>query len=325
MSDPAPFAVVTKQGGSVSCLVQRLSEDYDEKEEIAVHISGIPLSRLKPVPGTNELWQSAVGIHEGAHCGHAHEGTLLTHQVLKHEIEADQETVNWLRESGLHDMAQALVDYRILAAVFKGNISHVSSLFITENREPHILEEKHIIDVINLKTKIVDAVVAESGMKRFDVWDGLGFELEFKPEDEEQLVNETGFIENQNKILDTLEALLKRGAFDDTAHYSPHMKALIETFLGACNRQIEGRTVKPGMDYGRIAPVNDKPAIQAGDGAPVRSSDGAPVRVGGHSDLSGIFGAVADPNAPNRILVEHKHEHGSNVEGAAPGLKAPMH
>ncbi|MCB1563229.1 MAG: hypothetical protein KDJ75_06605 [Alphaproteobacteria bacterium] len=297
------------------CITKAPDRPFDRKHEIASGLSGIHPRFLKDIPGTDALWIEAVAIHEAAHCLYHKHGVAV---ALLEEIEADQETVNWLRGSVSDEMAQAWGDYRMISTVLGTDFEHQTSFFISEDT-PSFPDYEAQSAMIHVYGHIVESVSKALGTEIINVVTGLN--VLKGSAGEESLYD---FIP-PDKIFDTLEKLLERGAFDDTVRYGTHTKRLVEMFVGAYNRRIEGRTVRPDMDYGRIAPVREEQVLQVGDGAPVRSSDGAPVRVGGHSDLSGIFGAVADPNAPNRILVEHKHEHGSNVEGAAPGLKAPMH
>lgn len=127
-----PFAGHIKNDGKDICIVNTIDNDIKDKQTLAALLSDTAHEKLKHVPGWQDHWERIVGIHEGEHCNQDDSRTYL--QVLARETGSDQETLNWLKENKLDDIARAFADYRAMAAK-SGEVQHSTSIFLNINGE----------------------------------------------------------------------------------------------------------------------------------------------------------------------------------------------
>ena len=62
-----PFAVRADFNGKTIGLVNMPDSDVDNKSKLMPLLTGVPLEKMRHIPGPNYLWQRAVSVHEGEH------------------------------------------------------------------------------------------------------------------------------------------------------------------------------------------------------------------------------------------------------------------
>ncbi len=100
---------------------------------------------LKPLPGSNAQWKQLVGEHEGEHCNQ--EPTFNNDpeaglKTFRQEILADRSSIASLRADGHHDLAQALIDIRAVAAA-NGDAEHATSIFLEQGDHSDITPQHY--------------------------------------------------------------------------------------------------------------------------------------------------------------------------------------
>ncbi len=212
----------TVDGGTGTfCIVNGQLDEIDHKNEIMPLFSAQDLEDIQEIPGWDDHWDRVIGIHEGTHCNQNMNTAGMTPAqremaILGWEAEADQAAINWLRENGKDDMAQAIIDYRILAVAEdpSTHADHATSLLIDK---PGVTPTPDMMDALKTFPAEMDRVVAN--------------DLGITPTEARQM-----FEDNPEAYIGHVDRLLDEGAFDGNSN--PHMKESIEAYAGAYRRQI---------------------------------------------------------------------------------------
>lgn len=270
-----PFAVraeIVPPAGSTAppapiCIVNEPGSRLDHKNELMPLLSAQDLSRIREIPGWNDHWERIIGIHEGVHCNQPPLNTAgmtasqIEVAVLGREVEADRAAINWARNNGLNDMAQAMIDFRALGAA--RDPEHATAILIDK---PGPATQAHIDAARTFRSEMISKVAADQGISAADA----GRMLDDRPEE----------------FNGHLKRLIGNGAFD--GHANPHVKESIEAFSGAVQRQITDRRVERELEQQRRFEGNDRhgaledssPVLRAAgpDTAPVQtaSAEAAP-------------------------------------------------
>ncbi len=278
-----PFAVrgeIVPPTGSTAapapiCIVNEPGSRLNHKNELMPLLSAQDLSRIREIPGWDDHWDRIIGIHEGVHCNQPPLNTAgMTRDqaataVLGREVEADRAAINWARNNGLNDMAQAMIDFRALGAA--GDPEHATAILIDR---PGPATQAHIDASRTFRAEMINKVAADQGISAADA----GRMLDDRPEE----------------FNGHLKRLIGNGAFD--GHANPHVKESIEAFSGAVQRQITDRRVERELEQQRRFEGNDRhgaleessPVLRAAgpDAAPVQTAsvevapeEAAPVQV----------------------------------------------
>ncbi len=214
-------------------LVNALDENADSKNELASITSGVRSGRLKTVPGTDAIWDRAIGEHEGEHGNRTTISSPTTRQSILEEFRGDTTALRWLRANGHNDVAQALVDYRVLTAVHSFKADHATGVALIDNDISKITSD-YVSAAEQMRSKVLNAVSNEHG---------LGSER-----------NALRMVEyNPGRFIRTVERALARGEFkggDASPDLETHVKAYIEAF----RRQVDGIT--PPVPSGARASVD---------------------------------------------------------------------
>ena len=212
----------TVGGGSDDfCVVNKPLDELDHKNEIIPLFSAQDLEDIQEIPGWDDHWDRVIGIHEGTHCNQNMSTAGMTQAqeemaVLGWEAEADQAAIDWLRENGKDDMAQAIIDYRILAVAEFPNVhaDHATTLLIDK---PGVAPTPDMMDALKTFPAEMDRVVAN--------------DLGITPSEARQM-----FETDPEAYIGNVDRLLNEGGFD--GHSNPHMKESIEAYSGAYRRQV---------------------------------------------------------------------------------------
>jgi len=216
-----PFADIFMKDGVEVCIVNELLEEIDHKNEFMPHIAATSLEKLGVIPGWNDHWQRAIGIHEGEHCNQIFpdvskmsEADIDIH-VLNMEAGSDIKAIKWLKENGHPEIAQALHDYRALGA--NRDPTHATSIFL-ENEGGNIqVWPEHIDAARSFKGAMVNGVASTLGISK---------------QDARQL-----FDDNPEKFIETARQNLADGVHNGN-NTNPHIATYIEDYIGAYQRQI---------------------------------------------------------------------------------------
>ncbi len=218
-----PFALSSlKLNNRSVCIVNQPHETLDSGEELASFLSKFDAETLGRIPGADHYWERFLGIHEGAHCSI---GSLGVSDVntLRGEVIADRVALEWLKEHGQHELAQAIKDYRALAA--SKDHTHATSIFIDkegnfEVTEDHIEAAKQMTDVM------LEGVANKLGITE----DAAAALVESDPEKFVQTVRENleGGLYDSGYLLENSEYA------DDNSH----IKEYIEDYIDAFQRQV---------------------------------------------------------------------------------------
>jgi hypothetical protein len=214
------------------CFVAKQDWYSDSKNELAQIISGVRSGRLKPIPGTDAIWDQAVGAHEGRHCAQLSVSSTLRDVITK-ETGADLQALKWLKENGHNTVAQAFVDYRVLTAVHSGKADHASGLALIANDVNKVTDD-YVKAAEQMRLKVLNAVSNEHG---------LGSER-----------NALRMVEyNPGRFIRTVERALDRGEFRGPGT-SPDLEAHVKAYIEAFRRQVNGIT--PPVPSGARASVD---------------------------------------------------------------------
>lgn len=214
------------------CFVVKQDWYSDSKNELAQIISGVRAGRLKPIPGTDAVWDQAVGTHEGRHCTQLSSSASLRDTITK-ETGADLQALKWLQDNGHNDVAQAYVDYRVLTAVHSTKADHASGVALIAG-DVNKVTDNYVKAAEQMRSAVLGAVSKEHD---------LGSER-----------NALRMVEyNPGRFIRTVERALARGEFkggDASPDLETHVKAYIEAF----RRQVNGIT--PPVPSGARASVD---------------------------------------------------------------------
>lgn len=245
------------------CVVFKQDFYSDTRQELAGISSGIRPGRLKPVPGTDAVWDQAVGAHEGRHCVQRSTSTALK-DVITRETGADLEAIKWLKDNGHKDVAAAYIDYRLLSEVHSTSPDHATGLALAGKGLADITDD-YVKASQQMRTKILTAVSNEHE---------LGSER-----------NALRMVEyNPGRFIRTVERALARGEFrggDASPDLETHVKAYIEAF----RRQVDGIT----------PPVPSTPKVSGASASiDLESGGSATMTIGGVAPAA-FFASLADP------------------------------
>lgn len=242
-----PFAAQIPYNNGTYCLVNKPPFFMDEKDEIAALISGVDKDLLGYIPGTDILWNRAVGIHEGTHCSQPYEDPEDSYniffpdwvQILTDEARADRAALDDLESNGLYEMAQAYIDYRALAA--SQDPGHATSALVDDKGEI-TATDKHLETAITLMDTMSTGVSIVLGMELTEARELLG--------------------KNPEKFITTIDELLEAGVYDNT----PILKEYIEDYAGAYRRQIldpdpKSAVTIPAPKSSSVTPPAPKPLV----------------------------------------------------------------
>lgn len=242
------------------CLVNTQAEHSDSKNELASIASGIRTARLRPVPGTNAIWDRATGEHEGEHGNRDTLTSPTTKLSIIEEVRGDLRALKWLRDNGHNDVAQALTDYRVLNAVHSSDASHATGVALIGSGVSAVNDD-YVRAAEQMRSKILTAVSNEHN---------LGSER-----------NALRMFEyNPGRFVRTVERALDRGEFrggDASPELENHVRAYIEAF----KRQVSGIT--PPVPSGARASVD----LEGGS---------APTLTIGGVTAPEFFASIADPD-----------------------------
>ncbi|MCB1559317.1 MAG: hypothetical protein KDJ50_10380 [Alphaproteobacteria bacterium] len=132
---------------------------------------GYSKEHIRPLPGTKELWEQFSGEHEGEHCNQPvnekEPGIARDIVTLNGEIGSDLAALETLRKNGHHDVAQAVIDMRVLGAA-DGDYKHATSFFVDKDAQYHVATEEEYSAIVIFKNEMNDAVAEASGYSRKD-------------------------------------------------------------------------------------------------------------------------------------------------------------
>ncbi len=244
----ASFVVVNTQGANA-----------DSKNEIARVMSGIRADRLKTVPGTTAIWDRLVGEHEGEHGNRDNVNAPTLREIIVEEARADLQSLQWLRANGHNDVAQALMDYRVLSAVHSADATHATGVALIAGNVNGITND-YMFAARNMGAAILQAVSDEHG---------LGSER-----------NALRMLEyNPGRFIRTVERALNRGEFSGPG-VSPDMEDHVKAYIAAFRRQVDGIT----------------PPVPSGARASVDLENGTtPKLIIGGVTAPEFFASIADP------------------------------
>lgn len=242
------------------CLVNTQDAHSDSKNELASISSGIRAGRLKPVPGTNAIWDHAAGVHEGVHGNRDTLSSPTTKQSIIEETLGDLQALKWLKDNGHNDVAQALADYRVLSAVHSSNAGHATGVALIAGGVSTVTDD-YVQAAEQMRSKILQAVSNEHG---------LGSER-----------NALRMFEyNPGRFVRTVERALARGEFKG-GDASPDLEAHVKAYIEAFKRQVSGIT--PPVPSGARASVD------------LESGSTPALTIGGVTAPE-FFASIADPS-----------------------------
>lgn len=265
-----PFALPFEFQGEKYCLINKPPHFLDEKHEMVEAFSNGLAS--PNAPGTDSLWNLAVGVHEGQHCNQAFNEAAMAYPeklpsiILSAEADADRATIDYLQSIGADDMAQALKDYRAIRA--SADPEHATSALVDRFGEIQATPE-HLDAAMHLEVEMT-----------FDVAERMGLEV-----DQAQRLLET----NPRSFIQEVEKALGEGVYDSR----PELKRYVEDFTEGYRRQIlDNQPIRndfaypPHQQFSSL-PEGGTPSILRGD---IRDQ----MQIGGVS-ASSFFASHADP------------------------------
>ena len=231
-----PFATVINHNGSDFCLINEPLDMIDHKNELMPLLAHTDKSVLGVIPGWDKIWDFAIGAHEGAHCNQPQVSASLPEPqlsmaILQNEVGADQIAVDWLRDNGYEQIAQALIDYRALSAA--ADPTHASSALI-DAPPPATVTADHISAAAGFKDAMFDGVAAAEGISRADA--------------------EALLASDPERFLNVVRQEMANGAFDGASNTltggNQYMKDYIDDYVGAYQRQVVDPDPRPQHNHG---------------------------------------------------------------------------
>lgn len=257
------FQITNLQASVV--LVNTQGANADSKNELASVTSGIRAGRLKAVPGTTAIWDRLAGEHEGEHGNRDTVNAPTLRDTIIEEARADLQSLQWLRANGHNDVAQALMDYRVLTAVHSPDASHATGVALIAGNVNGITND-YMFAARNMGGAILDAVSNEHdlGSRR----------------------NALRMVEyNPGRFIRTVERALDRGEFRGPG-VSPDMEDHVKAYIAAFRRQVDGIT----------------PPVPSGARASVDLEGGStPTLTIGGVTAPEFFASIADPDLAQTV------------------------
>jgi hypothetical protein len=209
-----PFAAQLEHEGERICLVNKLSESFDEKHEIANALAHLPEGSITNIPGDDNMWHRAIGIHEGVHCSQEFNEVANPNDedaiTLTRESEADLGVYEYFEYRGENEFVQAMKDYRAIGA--SDDPTHATTALIDD-------EVIHATpDHIDAAEKAMDSII-------LTVQEHLGYS---SPADVGNLATN-----NPEEFTATVNHLVDTGEFDA----NPILKEYVEDMIDAYERQ----------------------------------------------------------------------------------------
>ncbi len=283
------------QGNSLVCIYNPEQEKDVIRNNVSL-MSGVPFHLLKPLPGTQDQWRQFIDDHERQHCNHTHTQDPVARLNL--EIEADNAAIQKLRSQGQTQMAQAVLDLRIIGAVMDSRrIDHATGFFIGSSTS--VASQQDMNTIANLRSHMTEEVAKKLGVSR-ETADAL-------------------FESDPKKFNQTVKELLKEGKFNSQS--SPKEARFVQMYLDAFERRVnapEGLRKKASLDVESLEPgkhdyiasnemmENDTNKIMSSSTKPALDREGWLMLVG-NQDIRDYFLQLASQTQPTpQISVNHE-------------------
>lgn len=259
-----------------TCLVIKQDSKSDDKVDIVGIASGTPVSLLKNIPGSEALWDKLLGVHEGSHCGDNPPVTVT--DVLIAETNGDMASIKWLKDSGHTDIAEALIDYRILGSVHKNDIVHSDGLAL-QLGGVSLIDADYMKAAQSIRLEVLGVIRDEHG---------LG-----------SIANAQKYIGKfPKRCVETVEKALFNGEFKDAQN--PDLEIHVHAYTQAFRRQMNGVTPLPP-----IASVNLNDI--KGSYANVDLTGDGPVSMTiGEVSAPEFFASIARPDLANQRIEQQQ-------------------
>ena len=200
---------------------------------------------MQSSPEAAYYWSGFWGRHEGNHAGFEHLASGHSNNfgnpgknellAINAELNADRDGIAWLESEGQFDLAQAVIDYRVLNA--GTDPIHAAAAVLGDQPEQDATLE-HFQAARGFSGAMIEAVGQDLGLSPFEVID-----LERAEPD--------AFYGHVNRLFED-------GAFEDVSG-NPHIRDFIETYLGAYERRVLGREPLPQQGLDAENPVSPLP------------------------------------------------------------------
>ena len=266
-------------GASGICIIVRPKGDEYSGQEL---LKTMGLSKfyspahLKDLPGVAKIWEELVGEHEGEHCNQRPvkvEDPQARLKTMGLEGESDFKVMQRLRAGGYNDVVQAWIDMRALKAAM-GDDVHASGILITGNK--FIKPTAAHLEAAELLPQVIVAAVANhlqirEGNAKFlmtdnprafakaledslasgkfpgprdmtndEIYDAMSKKLGMKVKE----IKEAG-PDKQVAILAAYDAVKAETNLRTGIPDNPHLKAYINSYIGAVDRMFHTETPPP--------------------------------------------------------------------------------
>lgn len=260
-----------QQGQTIdSCLIVKQDSHSDSMQDIVHIASGTPINLLKPIPGTEAVWDKALGVHEGRHCVDPTPTTIIG--ILEAETNGDSEAIQWLRNNGQDVVADALIDYRILGSVHKNDIVHANGFALQLGGQAAITTD-YLKAAGSIRPEVLSVIRDEHDLGSLS--------------NAEQYINKF-----PERCIKTVETALLNGEFQNPNN--PDLELHIHAYTQAFRRQMNGVTPL-------VASANLDEITNGHANVKLNNDGGATMTIGGVS-ASDFFASVSDPDlAQERI------------------------
>ncbi len=188
-------------------------------------------SILQSSPDAAYYWSGFWGRHEGHHAGFEHLASGHANNfgnpgpnellAINAELSADQDGIAWLESEGQHDLAQAVMDYRVLLA--GSDPIHAAAAILGDQPDQSATLE-HFQAARGFNGAMIEAVGQELGLNSFEVVDL-------------QRAEPDSFHSHVSRLFES-------GAFEGTSD-NPHIQEFVEAYVGAYQRQVLDRDPLP--------------------------------------------------------------------------------
>lgn len=272
-----------------TCLVVKQDFKSDDKADIVEKASGTPVSLLKNIPGSEALWDRLLGVHEGKHCEDNPPVTIM--DVLIDETDADMASIEWLKNGGNTNVAEALIDYRILGSVHKNDIVH-SDGFALQLGGVSLIDADYMKAAQSIRLEVLGVIRDEHGVG--SIANALKYIGKF-PE----------------RCVETVEKALFNGKFTDATN--PDLEIQIHAYTQAFRRQMNGVAPLPKISSNVNSSSNDPKTafvdindIKGGEiSVDLASGDSASMTIG-EVNASDFFASFAHPELANQRIAQQE-------------------
>lgn len=264
-----------------TCLVVKQDFKSDDKADIVEKASGTPTSLLKNIPGSEALWDRLLGVHEGKHCEDNPPVTIT--DILIDETDADMASIEWLKNGGNTNVAEALIDYRILGSVHKNDIVH-SNGFALQLGGVSLIDADYMKAAQSIRLEVLGVIRDEHGVG--SIANALKYIGKF-PE----------------RCVETVEKALFNGEFKDATN--PNLELHIHAYTQAFRRKMNGVSPLAPLQKNNITSFNqvDLNNIKGGDvNIDLASGDSSSMTIGAVSAPE-FFASIAHPDLANQRIV----------------------